>query len=81
MSGPYPPETDGLEDGCDSADQQRRKGGPSYVGIRLPGNPGYYDNRQDHRSNNQHCCLKAGANGYRVGWNIVRFVADVLVYM
>ena len=81
MSGPYPTETDGLEGGCDSADQQRRKGAPSYVGIRLPGNPGHNDNRQDYRSHNQHCSLKAGAKRYRVGRSIVRFVADVFVYM
>ena len=57
------------------------KAAPSYVGIRLPGNPGHNDHGQDHWRHNQHCGLKAGAKGYRVGRNIVRFVADVLVCM
>ena len=56
---PDSPDADGLEDCCGSADQQRRKDGPRYVALGLPGNPGHDDHRQDHRRRDDHGCLKA----------------------
>ena len=64
VPGPDPPDPDSLENSRDPADQQRCKDGPRCVAVRLLGDPGNDNNGQDHRRNDDHGGLNAGANGH-----------------